>query len=202
MRLILAPHVDDEVIGCGGILDNYCFVAYFGVDEFHVVSAEDRMKEAAFAASISGYHFRDPREGYRVNHYQENFSELVMDIEGLVEALRPDYVYLPWPSYNQDHQAVYRAAMVALRPHDKNHFVKKVLLYEEPDCFWPGVDGQFLPNLFIKIDIDKKLYLYEAMQSQVRGHRSPEAIKALAAVRGAAIMEPFAEAFHILRWVE
>jgi N-acetylglucosamine malate deacetylase 1 len=202
MKLILSPHIDDDVIGCGGILDNHFFVGYFGVDDFHVVSAAERIQEATGATAIAGHHFRDPREAYKVNHYHENFTELVKDIEGLNEALTPDTVYIPWPSYNQDHQAVYNAAMIALRPHDKNWFVNKILLYEEPDCFWPGIGEVFKPNYFRKIDIDKKLSLYAAMPSQIRGHRSPEAIKALAAVRGAAIMEDYAEAYHILRWVD
>lgn len=202
MKLIIAPHIDDDVIGCGGILGKDCFVAYCGVDEFHVVSAEDRALEACEVGKIAGCVIRLPLPQMKVNRYQENFNDLVADFENLMYIYAPDEVYLPWPSYNQDHQTVYDAAMVALRPHDSIPFAKKVLLYEEPDCFWPGMKEAFRPNYYKPIGIDQKLKLYAAMKSQVRGHRSPEAIKALAVVRGAAIMQPYAEAFHILRWVD
>ena len=32
-KLIIAPHVDDDVLGCGGILDETCHVIYCGLDE-------------------------------------------------------------------------------------------------------------------------------------------------------------------------
>ncbi len=32
-KLIISPHADDEVLGCGGILDHHCFVYYCGLDE-------------------------------------------------------------------------------------------------------------------------------------------------------------------------
>ena len=32
-KLIIAPHVDDDVLGCGGILDDTCHVVYCGLDE-------------------------------------------------------------------------------------------------------------------------------------------------------------------------
>ncbi len=32
-KLIIAPHVDDDVLGCGGILDENCHVVYCGLDE-------------------------------------------------------------------------------------------------------------------------------------------------------------------------
>lgn len=204
-RLVLAPHVDDEVIGCGGILGQGTAVLYFGVDDFHGVSASDRKLEAAALAKRAGNNFIWSDildEPFVVNRYRDQFTDLIYFIEGVSQATQPDEVLLPWPSYNQDHQAVYDAAMVALRPHDRNHFVKRVLLYEEPDCFWPGIREPFKPTLFRPIDIDEKIARYSLMPSQVRGHRSPEHIRALAVVRGAAIGVPFAEAYHILRWVE
>lgn len=199
MKLIVAPHVDDDVIGCGGMLDKSCYVWYCGVDEFHGVSQRERLEEARAVADQTK-HIILPVGVNAVNSYK--FSELKNQLENIVNNWYPDEIYLPWPSYNQDHQSVYRAAQIALRPHDKNHFVKRVLLYEEPDCFWPGIDEAFKPNFFRPIDIDRKLNLYNLMKSQVRGHRSEAHIEALARVRGAAINVPFAEAFHILRWVE
>lgn len=200
-RLIIAPHVDDDVIGCGGIMRKGDHVYYIGVDDFHVVSASDRIREAERVAEYIGLTLHGP-DGYAVNSYRVGFPGIVRSLEHLINANRFDEVLLPWPSYNQDHQTVYDAAMVALRPHDTNHFVQNVLLYEEPDCFWPGIRQPFVPNVFREIDIEQKITLYQMMSSQVRGHRSPDHIRALAAVRGAAIMRPYAEAFHAIRIVD
>lgn len=200
MRLVLSPHVDDDVIGCGGILDADTTVVYIGIDQFHVVSRAERIEEAKAVAARTGH--RPIFLFGKVNDYAADFRALVQEIENDIDFFCPDEVLIPWPSYNQDHQAVYDAAMVALRPHDGNRFVKRVLLYEEPDCWWPGIRAQFVPTLFREIDIEEKLARYALMPSQVRGHRSLEHLRALAVVRGAAIMRPAAEAFHILRWVE
>lgn len=232
-RLIISPHVDDDVIGCGGLLGELgpeCTVLYLGVDPFHVVSEAERFEEALAAVREAGHWFLWPgklprplteaeqiaihcisyddrpvpgRPEREVNNYGADLRTLIQTIEHFVRLNVPTEVYLPWPSYNQDHQAVYDAAMVALRPHDTNHFVKRVLLYEEPDCFWPGVRHSFVPTYFRPLPTsNKKLALYQCMKSQVRAHRSLAAIDALAQIRGAAVGAEYAEAYHVLRWVE
>ena len=200
MKLIIAPHVDDDVIGCGGMLGPDCHVLYVGVDSYHIVSAEERHAEAERAGAIGGHSWEWPGQLNVVNRYE--LRNMITTLDLALIRHRPDEVYLPWPSYNQDHRTVYEAAMVALRPHDTNWFVPRVLLYEEPDCWWPMLGQPFVPTFYRPIDIERKLKLYRAMPSQIRGHRSEEHLRALAAVRGGAIMRPFGEAYHVLRWVE
>lgn len=209
-KLVLAPHVDDDVLGCGGILDAETVTFYCGVDQMHVVSADERYREAAAVAertggrfywpgSGSGSHYQTMRE---VNHY--DIPSLIGDFEWVIDREQPDEVYIPWPSYNQDHRAAYQAALVALRPHDQNHRVSRVLVYEGSQInFWDHATPHvpFQPTLFTPIDIDEKIRRYELMTSQVRGMRSTEHLRALAALRGGEIGVPAAEGFAILRWV-
>ena len=203
-KLIIAPHVDDEVLGCGGILDENCIVIHCGLakNQNHgtkFFSSDERMAEwekVELETRCSSRLLNHP-----VNDYLFG-SELISDIEAAVNEHKPDIVFIPSPSYNQDHQAVHKSCVVALRPHDCNHFVKKVVMYEQPQDFWNGAESSINPNYFIPIDIDKKIKLYNLLASQVRGHRSPEMLKNLAKMRGYQSNLDYAEAFQIIRWVQ
>jgi len=203
-KLIIAPHVDDEVLGCGGILDDNTFVLHCGLAENQnhgdkFFSSVERMIEWNRVENATGCQSR------LLDHDVNNFffgSKLIGDIEKIINEIKPSIVYLPSPSYNQDHQAVYKSAIVALRPHDCNHFVNKIVLYEQPQDFWNGAEKPIIPNYFVSIDIEKKLHLYSLLASQVRGHRSPEMLRNLASMRGNQSNKTYAEAFQIVRWVE
>ena len=201
-RVIIAPHVDDDVLGCGGILDENCFVIYCGIDETHISDRPDlkeRLQEIVDVQNITNHSCEILSN--KVNNYNQN--DLIGDFERLINEHTPEEVYLPHPSYNQDHKAVYDAAMVALRPHDKNHFVNKVFVYEQPHMlFWDNSGVDFKPNYFVPIDIDKKVKVYETMKSQVRSFRSPEYLRAIGKLRGGQSNCEYAEAFQILRCVE
>jgi LmbE family N-acetylglucosaminyl deacetylase len=201
-KMVISPHIDDEVLGCGGIIDEKTFIVECGVDEFHIVSREERILELEKVQQALGFK-------YRVYDNQVNRYEIAPIIEQVTQAInqyRPDEIYIPYPSYNQDHQVVYKACMVALRPHDVNYFVKKVFVYEETQVIaWDyshSIGQSFKPNFFREIDIEKKLACYEMLKSQVRSFRSPEFLRELAQIRGRQAMVKNAEAFQCLRYVE
>tara|TARA_Y100001973_G_C5183304_1_gene326242 strand:+ start:594 stop:1208 length:615 start_codon:yes stop_codon:yes gene_type:complete len=201
-RIIIAPHVDDDVLGCGGILDENCFVLYCGLNETGIPdrpSEQERIDEIHSVMSITHHNYKILDN--LVNHYTE--QQLIGQIEQIINVEKPDEVYVCHPSYNQDHRVVYNATMVALRPHDKNCFVKKVFVYEQPHMlFWDNGGVDFKPNYFVPIDIEKKVKVYETMKSQVRSFRSPEHLRAIGKMRGGQSNCEYAEAFQILRWVE
>ena len=201
-RLIIAPHVDDDVLGCGGILDKSCHVVYCGLDETGLEdrpTMEDRLKEINDVQSITGHSF-DVLNNL-VNRYDE--FKLIGQLENAINTIKPKEVYVCHPSYNQDHKSVYNASMIALRPHDTNYFVPKVFLYEQPQVyFWNTTDRDFQANYFVGIDIDKKIKVYETMKSQVRIFRSSEHKRANSKIRGGQSNHEYAEAFEIVRWVD
>lgn len=201
-KLVVSPHIDDEVLGCGGSIDENTFIVECGVDEFHIVSREERILELEKVKQVLGFE-------YTVHGNQVNSYEIAPIIEQVTQAInqsRPDEIYIPYPSYNQDHQVVYKACMVALRPHDINYFVKKVFVYEETQVIaWDyshSIAQSFKPNYFREIDIEKKIMCYELLKSQVRSFRSPEFLRELAQIRGRQAMVKNAEAFQCLRFVE
>jgi len=203
-KLIIAPHIDDDILGCGGILDSNSLVLYCGVDEFHVIPKSERMQEAKNSSQVLGHDF-ELMTGNKVNNYK--VQDLIDKFSYWINTVKPDEVYIPFPSYNQDHQTVYNAALVALRPHDVNYFVNKVLVYEQPHVyFWNHThnvnNSNFNPNYFVPIDIERKIKAYEAMPSQVRKFRGQEHVRSLALLRGGQSNCSFAEAFQIIRCVE
>ena len=201
-RLIIAPHVDDDVLGCGGILDKTCHVVYCGLNETGLdnrPTMDDRIEEINNVQSVTGHSFEIFDN--LVNRYDE--YKLIGQIENVINIQKPKEVYVCHPSYNQDHKSVYNASMIALRPHDRNHFVSRVLLYEQPQVyFWNTTDRDFQANYFVGINIDKKIKVYETMKSQVRSFRSSEHIRSNSKIRGGQSNCEYAEAFEIIRWVD
>jgi LmbE family N-acetylglucosaminyl deacetylase len=195
--VVLAPHADDEVLGCFSFLSPSCRVVYLGIEDRVNVSRSERLREVNDSAAKSGFQWEalnHPVNSYRV-------PDLIPDLEKIIGECQPDTVLLPQPSYNQDHRAVYDAAITALRPHDQNWYVKNVLVFEQPDSLlWPH-GGETEPNYFQGISIEDKLHSYSLYTSQVRRHRSPELVSAIAQLRGAQAGLPFAEAFTVKRIV-
>jgi LmbE family N-acetylglucosaminyl deacetylase len=196
--LIFSPHVDDEVLGCFAYLNRRTHVLYGGVEERPTIPRNQRLAELEDSAAHLGFSWtllENP-----VNQYIA--ATLIAPMEALITQYQPKTVLLPEPSYNQDHRAFYDAGLVATRPHDTLPLVPEVLLYEQPhSVLWPH-SIQSEPAVFIPIDINEKLAAYARYASQVRAHRSAETITALAALRGAQIMVPHAEAFQARRMVK
>tara|TARA_Y100000593_G_scaffold94426_1_gene193442 strand:+ start:2060 stop:2683 length:624 start_codon:yes stop_codon:yes gene_type:complete len=205
-KLIIAPHVDDEVLGCGGVIDSQTFVVHCGLADNqnhgnNFFSKNHRLLEWETVKQEVGCNSK--LLDNTVNSFQ--CSHLIGDLEKAINDHCPDIAYIPSPSYNQDHQEAYKACIVAFRPHDINFFVKKIVMYEQPQDFWDGARGASFkidPNYFVPIDINKKIKLYKMLESQVRNHRSPDMLINLAKMRGHQSNCEFAEAFQILRWVD
>ena len=196
--LILSPHIDDEVLGCFSFLISGTFVLFGGVESRPGNPSSERIEELNASKQALGFDVEILDN--TVNAYVAN--ELIAVFESTIQRLRPCTVLFPVPSYNQDHRAFNDAALVATRPHDTLHRVNRVLSFEQPHSqLWPY--STLPPPAYHRpISIDEKLTAYARYESQVRGHRSPATVAALAAMRGAEIGVPHAEAFHVHRWVD
>ena len=203
-KLIISPHADDEVLGCFSVMDADTDVAIISINEDELKyqnrpSFKDREDEVSKLYKHLNY-----KVGHCVlTHFPVCYYQVRNCIETIEECInerQPHEIYIPTPiSYNQDHKVVYEACMVALRPHDKNWFVSKVLVYEQPHTFlWS--DEQFKPQYFRKLDIKKKLEAYSLYETQVRSFRSHDTITSIAKLRGKQSNQNYAEAFEIRRW--
>ena len=123
-RLIIAPHADDEVLGCGGLLAKYpdqCVVAVCSIPP-HV-----RREEAAKAKTVLGYRelqWLELESGY-------GGRSLVATFDDLLDKHQPDEIYLPYPDLHQDHIAAYEAGMRSARASMKadHWYVRSVFVY-------------------------------------------------------------------------
>ncbi|CAN5898527.1 PIG-L family deacetylase [soil metagenome] len=224
--LIFSPHPDDEVIGCGGLINKIkdrggqVFVNFVTLGDTQDRSdlgrstASERTSEIERVAGVLKYdewdialpgaehHLRlDALPGVELIAALEHGSRLSL------AAVEPTVVLLPSPvSYNQDHRAVADAALTALRPMQAGDSgpVEIVALFEEVADQWtPHAD--VAPNLFVSLDrrdVDAKLAAMRAYASQVRPHphtRSLEALETMTIVRGAHSGLAYAEAYRCVR---
>ncbi len=121
--LVIAPHQDDESIGCGGTLIKHTKAGGRLEIAFCTSGGEKRMYEAKDAAKALGSrrnHFLqfDIRSLYKnTNQLAERFTELFNRVE-------PEIVFLPFMIDNhQDHVAISRAFSKAYKTKAVNCFV-------------------------------------------------------------------------------
>lgn len=109
-RLVIAPHMDDESMGCGGLLAKYpdeCVVVTVA-DSGPVRAAEHHQAMATLGVASENLGLRDGAVG-------QDMAELVRILDERVAHYRPTEMYLPFPSLHQDHIAVYEAGMRTAR---------------------------------------------------------------------------------------
>ena len=214
--LVVAPHPDDEVLGCGGTIAKYAdngddvYVAIVTKGEeplFKVEQVVDVRNECLKADRVLGVKetiFMDFPASMIENVPRYKFNEAFIQ---LIQRIRPDIVYIPHRGDMQlDHKMVVDAAMVALRPKYK-HVVKRIYAYETlSETGWdiPNVTNEFIPNVYNNISkfMDKKIEAMQMFKTQLSAYpaaRSLRAVEALAMYRGATVNMNAAEAFYIVR---
>lgn len=214
--LVIAPHPDDEILGCGGVIAKradagdeiwVCVVSEGKIPMYSKDFIKKEFSEMKLAHSILGVGrtirlslptaMLDTIPQYKINN-------LLTDV---IDFVNPDEVYIPHKGdIHRDHQIVTDSAMVALRP-NRIHGVKRILSYEvlsETDWNVANSQNAFIPNVYEDItnQIDVKLSSMRAYKSQLKNYpsaRSLEGIKALASHRGITVGLKYAEAFMLIR---
>jgi LmbE family N-acetylglucosaminyl deacetylase len=217
--LVIAPHPDDEILGCGGtiarLVADGCPVTIAIVtkgmapqftDEF-VQQIRTEAKAAHNLVGVDDTRYLDlPAAALDT----VSATELNATLARLVQDVEPDTLFVPFiGDIHTDHQLTFLAAMVAARPrHVKAP--RRIYAYEtlsETNWYAPGITPAFIPNVFIDIadTLEKKLEAFQHFESQVRqfpDERSIEAIRALAVMRGASMYRRAAEAFMLVRQID
>lgn len=209
--MVVSPHMDDEVLGCGGILAQLSarlnnqdkVLIWYGNDVHPNVPYEQYMKENENVITwLNAKKILSPWRDTN-NLPSINISMFISEFEKHINEFRPDVVLLPFPSYNQDHRHLFEAMITASRVHDKNWFVRNILVYEQPETVQTNrIEPRFNPTYYVPININDKLNVYGLYESQVRNHRSKNKLMHLAGYRGMQCNADYAEAFMVIRMTE
>ena len=179
--LVLAPHYDDEVLGCGGLVlqlaaNGARVVCAFmsdgsggveGPPEGHARDeyAKRRSAEADAATKVLGIDSVEhlgARHGLRDGALTSSLDRLTGHIEALLEEHRPDLLLAPSPlEVTSDHQATFRALHEALINRRRGRTETGEALASQGDDSSPGdlalrvlcyeVNHPFYPDLLVDV---------------------------------------------------
>ncbi len=221
--LVISPHADDEALACGGVMARLADagadirVQYMTVDGFHHYGLEggttfqQRVDEIHAVARILGFTWEIAYGDQDLIEKLDTVPkrDLVDLFEKRINEFEPQLVLIPsGADYDQDHVATFETSVAALRPISPvfgKWLVPHVLVYESPKVMWWSDDVP-RPEAFVDISdvLDRKQAALAAYETQARPSphiRSPEAVAALACLRGKEIGVEHAEAFKVLRTV-
>jgi LmbE family N-acetylglucosaminyl deacetylase len=218
---VVAPHADDEVLGCGGLLAKLAaqrratHILYVAVDGFHHYGIEgtttfpQRIAEIETVSELLGctYEICYPDKGLIEKLDTLPKLELVDLFEAAFNKHRPELLLLPCGvDYDQDHVVVFQTAFAAARPIAQvfgKWLVPHVFTYEMTKLNWAA---EPLPRPVAYCDIGNylstKLDALRRYASQFRASphiRSVESVTSLASIRGKEVGIAYAEAFGVLR---
>lgn len=214
--LVIAPHMDDEVLGMGGTIAKHvvegdevyvCIVANRAYNHLYKDEWINEEKKAALAAqNVLGYKelkFLDLKD----EQLDHKLIEVLVPIEEYISTIGPDVVYINHRGDpHQDHKAVFNASIIACRTVSKSR-IKKLICYEIPSAteFSPPFEEfSFLPNYYINIEkfLETKIEALRCYQREARDFPNPrslEGVRILAKKRGMEVGFEAAEAFVIVR---
>jgi LmbE family N-acetylglucosaminyl deacetylase len=216
-HLVIAPHPDDETLGCGGTLLRACaegdevyWLIVTGISEalgFTYERVAARATEIDSVAAAYGFSETIQLDFPTTTLDAIPMRDLVSAIGLAASRIEPTDIYLPHRrDAHSDHAAVFDAA-ISLSKWFRYGSVERVFVYEtqsETDFdLFPDSPG-FRPNVFVDISetLDRKIEIASIFESEFVEHpfpRSFEGMRALAKLRGAASGFIAAEAFMLLR---
>lgn len=203
MKLILAPHADDEVLGCGGLIAKDPKDAAVAVLSD---KGDGRMEEYYRAKGVLGYE-RTYLAEFQTGELSVNMRTLVTWVDSVIRSMKPTELYLPTPGAHQDHIAAYEAGIRASRLSytDDAWYVPNVYLYDIPSYTTDLYTIPYNWNRFEAMSeahMDTKVAAIRAYESQSLGVFDPALLaKEHARWVGSGRNLPFAEQFAVVREV-
>jgi len=217
--LVVAPHPDDETLGCGGSIlrhkENGDEVHWYIMTKISEQGgyAEEKIKKrkTEIEAVSQAYAFDSFYQACNESTFLDIIpkANLIKELSSFILSIKPNILYIPYRNdVHSDHEVCFDVA-VSCSKSFRYPFVKVVRVYEiisETEFGVRPEDGGFRPNYYVNISeyMDRKIDIMNVYKSEMGHHpfpRSNETIAALATVRGAVVMCKYAEAFITLKEV-
>lgn len=213
--LVIAPHPDDETLGCGGTLLRHKKSG----DELFWLIVTEISKDMGYSKEVIKKRDKEISAVTRKYSFDKIYnlklpttlldtipiSKLVKKISRVFGEIKPECIYMPYMyDIHTDHQLISKAIQSSIKwfRHD---YIRRVLMYEtisETDFNFIG-NNVFRPNVFVDIAsfIDKKvdiMNIYESETGEKPFPRSEENIRSLSILRGSQSGFNAAEAFELV----
>jgi N-acetylglucosamine malate deacetylase 1 len=217
--LVVAPHPDDEVLGCGGVIAKY---ANLGLKVYVLIVTRGTPK--LYSSDKIDNIRREAQSAHRILGVAEtvfldfpapeldiiSLAEISREISEVIKRYNITDLYIPHRGdIHGDHRVVFNACLVAARPVGI-YSIKSIFAYEtlsETEWAPPFGDDAFIPTKFVDVSatFSKKLEAMNCFKSQLRQFPNPRSIETLTALskfRGSTVGFLNAEAFMIIRVIE
>ena len=215
--MVVAPHPDDETLGCGGTLlkhkaagdEIYWLIMtnISGEEGYDEKKVQDRQQEIEMVAGEYGfeYIFKLDFPTTKLDIIPRN--KLINSISKVIDRVKPEIIYLPNRNdIHSDHKITFDTAISSVKTF-RCPFIRKLLMYEvvsETEFTPPLQNNSFIPNSFSDISkfMDKKISIMNLYKGEMREYpfpRSVENLKALATFRGATAGIRYVEAFMMIK---
>ena len=212
--LVIAPHADDETLGCGGTLlkmkaagDRLGWLLATSPtpkNGFPVEFARQREQDIRTVKERYGFSFVEILDFPPGGIAETPRKKLVEELSRMIEIFKPHTVFLPFEGdVHSDHRAIFESCQSALKTF-RAPDVERILCYETISESDQSFRPSFIPNVFVNISdfLEEKIDIMNTYSSEIAHFpfpRSREAIEALAHLRGAQAGFAAAEAFMLMR---
>lgn len=213
--LVVAPHPDDETLGCCGTLlkhkeegGSIYWLIITGLSSDHGWDKETIKKRDIEIGKVSKkYGFLETYNlGFPTTKIEQtNTSDLINKISKIYKKVKPNIVYMPFAyDVHTDHQIIAKALQSTIKWFRYSH-IKKVYMYETiSETEFNFVETRiFRANVFVNISkyINDKIEIMKIYRGEISEHpfpRSEQKIRSLAILRGSQSGFEFAEAFELV----
>lgn len=215
--IVVAPHPDDETLGCGGTLLKLRDLGYdlYWIIVTSMISKSDQLSEKVITREKeidevkNEYGFKKVYKcGFVSSEVDSSkMNNMIAMISDIFHEARPEIVFLPYSGdVHSDHRFISEAC-ISCTKWFRYPFIKKVFFYEtisETDFNIDSSVPLFRPTTFVDISnyLNRKIKIMSYYVSEISEFpfpRSIESITSLAKLRGSQSGYCAAEAFQLIR---